>query len=136
MRRSPGSEAPAATVVKPPLEPGDVVEIDCTDLIAKTGQAVGRADGMVLYVLGPVPGERAKVRVETVKAKYAVGELIELLTTSPDRAEPFCAYFGTCGGFQVQHLAYAAQLRWKRDIVLNALRRIGGVAEPDDRERR
>ena len=134
MKRSPGSEATAAaTIVKPPLEPGDVVEIDCTDLIAKTGQAVGRADGMVLYVLGPVPGERAKVRVETVKAKYAVGELIELLTTSPDRAEPFCAYFGTCGGCQVQHLAYAAQLRWKRDIVLNALRRIGGVAEPDVR---
>ena len=131
MRRSPGSEAPAATVVKPPLEPGDVVEIDCTDLIAKTGQAVGRADGMVVYVLGPVPGERARVRIETVKAKYAVAELLELLTTSEDRAEPFCPVFGVCGGCQVQHLAYPAQLRWKRDIVANALRRLGGIADAD-----
>ena len=111
----------------PTLAPGDVVDVDCTDLIAKTGQAVGRSDGMVVYVLGPVPGERARVRVETVKAKYAVAELVELLSRSPDRAEPFCGVFGVCGGCQVQHLAYDAQLRWKRGIVENALRRLGGI---------
>jgi 23S rRNA (uracil1939-C5)-methyltransferase len=133
MRRSPGSEAPAATALRPPFEPGDVVEIDCTDLIAKTGQAVGRADGMVVYVLGPIPGERARVRIETVKAKYAVAEMLELLSTSEDRAEPFCAVFGECGGCQVQHFAYPAQLRWKRDIVAGALRRIGGIADADVR---
>jgi 23S rRNA (uracil1939-C5)-methyltransferase len=107
---------------------GDVVEIDCTDLIAKTGQAVGRADGLVVYVLGPVPGERARVRIDEVRAKYAIGELLEVLVTSDERAEPFCAVFGTCGGCQVQHLAYPAQLRWKRGIVENALRRLGGLA--------
>ncbi|GAC1302676.1 MAG: 23S rRNA (uracil(1939)-C(5))-methyltransferase RlmD [Vulcanimicrobiaceae bacterium] len=111
----------------PTLAPGDVVEILCTDLIAKTGQAVGRADGLVVYVLGPVPGERARVRIESVKAKYAVGELVDLLDRSSDRATPFCPVFGTCGGCQVQHLAYAAQLRWKRGIVENALRRLGGI---------
>ena len=109
------------------LAAGDVVDIDCTDLIAKTGQAVGRSSGMVVYVLGPVPGERARVRIETVKAKYAVAELVELLSRSPDRAEPFCGVFGVCGGCQVQHLAYDAQLRWKRGIVENALRRLGGI---------
>jgi 23S rRNA (uracil1939-C5)-methyltransferase len=114
--------------VSPALQVGDVVEIACTDLIAKTGQAVGRADGMVVYVLGPVPGERARVRIESVKAKYAVAELVELLDRSPDRAEPFCPVFGSCGGCQVQHLAYDAQLRWKRDLVENALRRIGGIS--------
>ncbi len=117
----------SATAGARALQSGDVVEIDCTDLIAKTGQAVGRADGMVVYVLGPVPGERARVRVDVVKAKYVVGELVELLTRSPDRAEPFCSVFGTCGGCQVQHLAYPAQLRWKRRLVENALRRIGGI---------
>jgi 23S rRNA (uracil1939-C5)-methyltransferase len=67
------------------------------------------------------------VRIADVKAKYAVGELIELLTVSPDRAEPFCAVFGVCGGCQVQHLAYPAQLAWKRDLVRAALARIGGI---------
>ncbi len=78
-------------------------------------------------MLGPVPGERARVRIETVKAKYAVADLVERLDTSPDRAEPFCSVFGECGGCQVQHLAYPAQLRWKRSIVENALRRLGGI---------
>jgi 23S rRNA (uracil1939-C5)-methyltransferase len=118
---------PPKTDVRPVLNPGDVVDILCTDLIAKTGQAVGRADGMVVYVLGPVPGERARVKIDTVKAKYAVGDLVELLERSPDRVEPFCAVFGTCGGCQVQHLAYSAQLVWKRGIVENALRRLGGI---------
>src|ERR1700680_2277307 len=110
------SRLSAATFPAPVLRPGDVVEIECTDLIAKTGQAVGRADGMVVYVLGPVPGERARVRIEVVKAKYAVGELLEFLARSPDRVEPFCAVFGTCGGCQVQHLAYPAQLVWKKGL--------------------
>src|SRR5271165_6003246 len=124
MTRTPASPAPLAARA---LLPGDVVEIACTDLIAKTGQAVGRADGMVVYVLGPVPGEHARVRIEMVKAKYAVAELIEILDRSAERAEPFCPVFGLCGGCQVQHLAYAAQLRWKRDLVAHALRRIGGI---------
>ncbi len=112
----------------PALAPGDIVEIECTDLIAKTGQAVGRSGGMVVYVLGPVPGERARVRIESVKAKYAVADLVEVLVESPDRREPFCPVFGACGGCQVQHYAYDAQLRWKHGIVENALRRIGGIA--------
>jgi 23S rRNA (uracil1939-C5)-methyltransferase len=98
-------------------------------LIAKTGQAVGRADGMVVYVLGPIVGERARVRIDAVKAKYAVGELVDILTESPDRAEPFCPVFGACGGCQVQHVSYPAQLRWKREIVRSALQRLGGIKD-------
>jgi len=109
------------------LVPDDVVEIDCTDLIAKTGQAVGRSGGMVVYVLGPVPGERARVRIDQVKPRYAVADLVELLTVSPERADPFCRVFGACGGCQVQHLSYRAQLAWKRDLVASALRRIGNI---------
>lgn len=119
----------AGAAVAPSLAPGDVVEVVCTDLIAKTGQAVGRSAGMVVYVLGPVPGERARVRIETVKAKYAVAQMLELLDRSPDRVEPFCPVFGLCGGCQVQHLAYGAQLRWKRGIVENAILRLGGIRD-------
>jgi 23S rRNA (uracil1939-C5)-methyltransferase len=110
------------------LIPGDVVEIEVTDLLSN-GQGVGRASGLVVFAWGPLPGERARVRISLVKAKYAVGETLELLSTSPDRKEPFCRVFGVCGGCQVQHLAYAAQLAWKKTMVDNALRRIGGLAD-------
>lgn len=110
------------------LSRGDVVEIEVTDLL-QNGQGVGRASGVVVFTWGPLPGERARVRVESVKAKYVVAEVLELLTLSPDRTEPFCPVFGECGGCQVQHLAYAAQLEWKRSIVSSALARIGGLGE-------
>jgi 23S rRNA (uracil1939-C5)-methyltransferase len=110
------------------LKPGAVGVVEFTDLLAN-GQAVGRFDGMVVFVDGPLPGERARIRLTEVKAKYAVGEVLERETTSPDRAEPFCPVFGACGGCQVQHLAYPAQLAWKHRIVLDALVRIGGFSD-------
>src|SRR5580704_11306049 len=100
--------------------------MDVTDLLAN-GQGVGRVSGMVIFVWGPLPGERARVRVTLVKAKYVVADLVELLSVSPERVEPFCPVFGECGGCQVQHLAYAAQLDWKRAMIESALRRIGGI---------
>jgi 23S rRNA (uracil1939-C5)-methyltransferase len=116
-----------------PLRPGAVGVVEFTDLLAN-GQAVGRFDGMVVFVDGPLPGERARIRLTEVKAKYAVGEVLERETTSPDRAEPFCPVFGACGGCQVQHLAYPAQLAWKHRIVLDALVRIGGFSDVTVRE--
>jgi 23S rRNA (uracil1939-C5)-methyltransferase len=111
-----------------PLSTGSVGVVEFSDLLAN-GQAVGRFDGMVVFVDGPLPGERARIRLTEVKAKYAVGEVVERETTSPDRAEPFCPVFGACGGCQVQHLSYPAQLAWKHRIVKDALLRIGGFTD-------
>lgn len=81
---------------------------------------------MVVFCFGPLPHERARVRITAVKPKYAVAEMLQLTLGSRFRAQPFCPVFGTCGGCQVQHLTYPAQLGWKRDVVKNALQRIGG----------
>jgi len=115
------------------LKPGAVGVVEFTDLLAN-GQAVGRFEGMVVFVDGPLPGESARVRLTEVKARYAVGALLERETTSPDRAQPFCPVFGACGGCQVQHLAYPAQLAWKHRIVVDALLRIGGLGDVPVRE--
>ncbi|HKU66738.1 MAG TPA: 23S rRNA (uracil(1939)-C(5))-methyltransferase RlmD [Candidatus Baltobacteraceae bacterium] len=107
---------------------GAEVELGFTDLLAN-GQAVGRTGGMVVFCFGPLPHERARVRITSVKPKYAVGEMLQLTLGSRFRAQPFCPVFGSCGGCQVQHLSYPAQLGWKRDVVKNALARIGGFAD-------
>ena len=112
------------------LAAGSEHEVRFTDLLAN-GQGVGRAAGVVVFVWGPLPEERARVRIVEVKKTYAVGELLEILESSPERATPFCSVFGTCGGCQVQHLAYDAQLRWKMRVVREALNRIGGFEDVD-----
>ena len=116
----------------PGLVAGAVAAVRFTDLLAN-GQAVGRVNGQVVFVTGPLPGERASVRITQVKPKYAVGDVVAYESQSPMRAKPFCAVFGVCGGCQVQHLAYPAQLAWKEQIVRSALRRIGGFADADVR---
>jgi 23S rRNA (uracil1939-C5)-methyltransferase len=104
---------------------GAELELAFTDLLPN-GQGVGRSGGLVIFCFGPLPGETARVRITEVKARYAVAHLLTLLSESPARAQPFCTVFGACGGCQLQHLSYSAQLEWKRTAVVAALQRIGG----------
>ena len=115
------------------LRRGAELELEFTDLLTN-GQAVGRADGVAVFCFGPLPQERARVRICEVKQRYAVADLLELLRNSPMRALPFCPVFGSCGGCQLQHLSYPAQLVWKRETVYNALLRIGGLSSVEVRE--
>ena len=124
----PTNSSRPSTINEPRSQPapGSELELSFTDLLAN-GQAVGRADGLAVFCFGPLPGERARVRVTARKRTYAVAHLLELLSTSPHRATPFCPVFGRCGGCQVQHLQYEAQLEWKRSVVRETLARIGNL---------
>jgi 23S rRNA (uracil1939-C5)-methyltransferase len=117
----------------PALPIGSEHDVAFTDLLAN-GQAVGRSNGVVIFCFGPLPQERARVRITSNKPKYVVAEMVKLLDGSPYRVVPFCPAFGACGGCQVQHLAYSAQLAWKRDVIRNALGRIGGFTGVTVRE--
>jgi 23S rRNA (uracil1939-C5)-methyltransferase len=50
----------------------------------------------------------------------------EVHAASELRVEPRCPVFGECGGCQLQHLSYPAQLAWKRSLVERLLREAGG----------
>ncbi len=104
-----------------------------TDLLP-SGQGVARDGARVVFCFGVLPGEKARVRITTAKKTYAVAELVEIEEYSPERVDPFCPFFGACGGCQAQHLSYPAQLRWKRRMVENALQRIGGIRDVAVRE--
>jgi len=78
------------------------------------------------------PGDHVRVRITDHRSSYARGVVEQLLEPSPDRTDPICAVFGSCGGCAWQHVDYAAQLEAKRAIALAALQRIGRFALPDD----
>jgi 23S rRNA (uracil1939-C5)-methyltransferase len=83
------------------------------------------ADGAI--VPGALPGERARI---TLEGKYA--RLVETLDPSPERAEPICRWFGTCGGCVAQHMSASLYRAWKRDLVVEALKREGVAAKVGD----
>jgi len=100
------------------------------DGIAHRGEGVGRHEGLVVFVPYAVPGELVAARITERRRSYARGELVELLRPSPDRVDPPCPVYCACGGCQLQHIAYPAQLSHKRQRVADALERIGGLG-PD-----
>src|SRR5207249_4304746 len=54
-------------------------------------------------------------------------ELVEIIEPGPGRRDAPCPYFGPCGGCQLQHLSYEAQLAAKVGFVREALLRIGHI---------
>ena len=99
------------------------------DAIAAGGDGVGRHEGLVVFVPRAAPGDLARVAVES-RGRFARGRLVELLRASPDRVDPPCPHYtrDRCGGCQLQHLRYEAQLAAKQRVVVDALERIGGRA--------
>ncbi|MBV8083745.1 MAG: class I SAM-dependent RNA methyltransferase [Chloroflexi bacterium] len=100
--------------------------------MANGGAAVGRlADGAAVFVHGGLAGETAEVEVVERRRNFARARLLTVLDPSPARVEPPCPHFlEGCGGCQWQHAAYDAQLAFKRDVLLDQLRRLGGIDEP------
>jgi len=108
----------------------DEVTLDIIGL-TQDGEGVGRADGFTLFVQGALPGERVKAKVLKVKKQYGYAKMLELLQASPDRVEAPCPIYRQCGGCQLQHMDYAAQLAWKRQHVIDSLTRIGKLRVAD-----
>ncbi|MDX2241990.1 MAG: 23S rRNA (uracil(1939)-C(5))-methyltransferase RlmD [Leptolyngbyaceae cyanobacterium bins.302] len=108
---------------------GELVDLLITDL-SDSGDGVGRWEQRVIFVPDTVTGDRVRVRLMHVKPQYAHSKLHELLEPSPHRIRPQCIVADKCGGCQWQHVAYDYQLEVKRNLVVQALERIGGLSNP------
>ena len=92
-----------------------------------------RGDGIADTAEGPVyvpyslPGETIEVERKGDRA-----EIVSIVEPSPDRIEPICPHFGTCGGCAVQHWRVENYRAWKRDLVVTALAQAGVEAEVDE----
>ncbi len=108
------------------LEIGKIYELEIGGL-GTSGEGVGRVGDFTVFVEGALPGEIVTAEIIQLKKNYGVGELKKILRESPSRVEPFCKNYPECGGCQLQHLSYPAQLIWKRQQVVDALERIGKI---------
>ncbi len=95
--------------------------------LAHDGRGVAHVDGKVVFIEDGLPSETVRFKYTDLRRSYACGRVIEHLTCSPERHAPFCPHFGACGGCQLQHLKPEAQLRFKHELLLEQLRRIGKV---------
>lgn len=113
---------------KRPVSLGQSYTIDIVGM-GHSGEGVGRYHDFTVFVPHALPGEKVKATVTTVKASYAKAKLEAVLAPAVDRIVPRCPVYERCGGCQLQHLAYPAQLAAKRQTVVDALSRIGKLAD-------
>ncbi|HUK91246.1 MAG TPA: class I SAM-dependent RNA methyltransferase [Blastocatellia bacterium] len=131
---------PAHMLVKPVARPydqvmssslglsvGAVIQVQ-TERLAYQGGAVARHEGLAIFIPLAAPGESLRVRIVEIKKNFARAEIEEILVPSAVRREPVCQYFGDCGGCQLQHITYAAQLSAKASFVSDSLARVGRIS--------
>ena len=101
-----------------------------TEKIVHGGQALARDDRFVVFVDDALPNETVRTRIYKKKKKFAFGRAIEVLEASPDRVDPDCPWAGDCGGCTYRHCVYSAQLRFKQEVLAEALHGVHCVAAP------
>ena len=103
------------------------------DSIAAGGDGVGRTGGMVVFVPRSTPGDLVTAKL-VGKKRFARGTILHIDTSSVDRIDPRCPHYmiDRCGGCQLQHVAYPAQLKAKATIIRDGVTRIGkrAIDEP------
>lgn len=106
----------------------DLVELGVGGL-AFGGEGIARIDGFVVFINGALPGDRILARIVKKKRGYANANISEILSPSPHRIEAPCPYHEYCGGCNYQHFKYAAQLKYKKEHVIDSIKRIGAIGE-------
>ncbi|HUP64441.1 MAG TPA: TRAM domain-containing protein [Thermoanaerobaculia bacterium] len=105
-------------------QPGDLVELSPDRLVAG-GDAMARLDGMPVFIRGAYPGDRIRGRITEVKKGFLRAEVEQLLQESRERRFLPCPIAAECGGCDWTELRLDRQIHWKREILSDALRRIG-----------
>ena len=109
-----------------PVEKNKLYEIEISGL-GDGGEGVGKFQDFTIFVENALPGEKVLVKISEVKKNYALGKLEKILIESSARVKPFCKLFYKCGGCQLQHLNYQAQLQIKKQKIIDAVERIGKI---------
>lgn len=116
---SNGSGSP----VGEPLKLGSRVLLKVDD-IAAGGEAVGRVGNFVVFVNLGAPGDELEVEITELRKNYARAHISKVIKPSIRRVQPPCPVYYQCGGCQLQHIDYDAQLYYKTKIVKDALQHL------------
>ncbi|GAA0115062.1 23S rRNA (uracil(1939)-C(5))-methyltransferase RlmD [Clostridium senegalense] len=93
------------------------------------GEGVGKIDNFTVFVEGALKDETVKIKLIKINKNYGVGKLIEVLSSSESRTEPVCSTYKRCGGCNLQHSTYEAQLSFKTERVRDVIKRIGKLED-------
>ncbi len=104
------------------------ITLTCIDLTS-TGEGLCDFNGYKIFVDGVLPGEVVECKILRKKKNYAIGQLLKIVEPSKERVDPICPHFSVCGGCQIMHLEYNAQLSLKKNRVEQIFRKIANIED-------
>ena len=104
---------------------GDIFEAEI-EKVAHGGHFIARHEGAVFFIRHGIPGEKCRVVITSTGSSFNRGDVVEVLTPSPDRVSPPCSYAhrNGCGGCDFQHISMARQRQLKSDVITEQFARI------------
>ena len=105
---------------KVPVEKNKTYTVKIEDL---TYQAMGVAkiDNYPIFIADSLPGEEIVTKVTKVLKNFAFGRVEKVIKESPDRVQGNDKTYTQTGIAPLQHLTYAAQLKFKHNQIKNLL---------------
>lgn len=125
MNRAPEATGPGSAVSR--RTPRGDTAITVVESLTHDARGVAHIDGKTTFIEGALPGERVRFRYHSKRPRYDTGTTLEVLERSPDRVEPPCPHYSSCGGCSLQHLTAPAQVRAKQKILAETLEHVGRV---------
>lgn len=108
------------------MKKNDILTGVCVDYTHE-GQGIVKVNNFTFFIKNVLVDEEVEFVVTKLNKNYGYGKSLHILKPSVERVEPFCRYYGKCGGCQLQHLSYKEQLCFKRNLVQNNINKIGGL---------
>lgn len=109
------------------LKIGDQIQVK-THSLSHEGLGVAKVDNFTVFVEGMLDQEEGIIQITRLAKNYGQARLLTLLEENPCRQKPICPIYDTCGGCELMHMKYPYQLRFKKEMVIQTLRRLGGFS--------
>ena len=86
--------------------------------LSHEGRGITHIDGKATFLFGGLRDETVRFQYKQCRSQMNEGDVVEVITPSPDRVTPRCQHFGVCGGCRLQHMSSEAQRRFKQDMLM------------------
>ena len=91
------------------------------------GKGITKIDNKITFIPNILTKEVADIEITKKYKKFNLGKVTKYISTSDNRVVPACPYYEVCGGCNIMHMSYCAQLDFKKDKVKNILEKYAGI---------
>lgn len=91
------------------------------------GCGLAKINGISVFIDGACNGDTLRIKIDKINKNYIKASIIEILKPSEHRVKPACPLYNACGSCNWQHIDYNEQLKQKKNILSETLKKIAGI---------